>query len=98
MSLTSKQLKYLSRCTHVLKPVVMLGQNGLSDNVLAEIETALEHHELIKVKIRAGNRATRDQLIEEICQKTGAENIQRTGNVLSIYRQNRTRPVINLPS
>lgn len=98
MSLTRKQQKYLSRYTHKLKPVVMLGQNGLSENVLAEIEAALDHHELIKIKIRAGNRDTRDKLIEEICQKTGAENIQRTGNVLSIYRQNRTKPVITLPA
>ena len=76
----------------------MLGQNGLTENVMAEIDAALDHHELIKIKIRAGDRETRDQLIEEICQKTGAENILRTGNILTIYRQNRTKPVIKLPA
>ena len=75
-----------------------MGQNGLTENVLAEIEGALDHHELIKIKVRAGNRDTRDKLIDEICQKTGAENIQRTGNILSIYRQNRIKPVIKLPA
>ena len=98
MSLSRKQQKYLSRYTHKLKPVVMLGQNGLTENVLAEIEAALDYHELIKIKVRAENRTVRDQLIEEICNKTGAENIQRTGNVLSIFRQNKTKPVIKLPA
>lgn len=57
MNLSTKQKQHLKGLAHPLKPVVLLGSNGLTEGVLAEIEQALEHHELIKVKI-----ATEDQL------------------------------------
>ena len=51
MNLTTKQKQYLKGLAHNLKPVVMLGQHGLTEGVLAEIDAALNHHELIKVKV-----------------------------------------------
>ena len=70
---------------HTLKPVVMIGQSGLTASVLAEIEVALNKHELIKIKIRA-EREERKQISEKICIDTGAELIQMIGSCTVIYR------------
>ena len=56
MNITKTQQKFLRSKTHDLKPVLWLGQNGLTESVTAEIETALDHHELIKIKVRVGDR------------------------------------------
>jgi RNA-binding protein len=79
--------KQLKSEAHGLKPVVMIGQSGLTDAVLAEIEIALDHHELIKVKIRA-EREERKLISEKICTQTGAELIQTIGQIAVIYRLN----------
>jgi len=97
MSLTNKQQKQLTQLAQKLKPVIWIGQHGLSDNVLAEIEVAINHHELIKIKLRVGDRELRDKIIEDICKQTGAEIVQRVGNVASLYRHNVDNPVIKLP-
>ena len=65
----------------------MIGQSGLTKAVLAEIELALDSHELIKVKIRA-ERAERQKVRDEICAVTGAEFIQNIGQILIIHRLN----------
>lgn len=70
---------------HTLNPVVMIGQAGLTGAVLAEIELALNSHELIKIRIRA-EREERKTLSEKICQDTGAELIQSIGQIIVIYR------------
>lgn len=79
--------KKLKAEAHALKPVVMIGQSGLTDAVLAEIELALDSHELIKVKIRA-EREDRREISEKICLSTGAELIQAIGQIAVIYRLN----------
>lgn len=92
MALSKSQLKQLRTLAQNLKPVVWIGQNGLSDNVLGEIETALEHHELIKVKLRKGDRDEHDTISKSICERTGAERIQGIGNVVTFYRKNPDKP------
>ncbi|GAB4261336.1 MAG: ribosome assembly RNA-binding protein YhbY [Methylomicrobium sp.] len=79
--------KRLKARAHGLKPVVMIGQSGLTENVLAETEIALNAHELIKVKIRA-EREERSKIQQEICARTGADFIQTIGQILVIYRLN----------
>jgi RNA-binding protein len=83
----SADKKKLRAEAHTLKPVVMIGQSGLTATVLAEIELALDAHELIKVKIRA-ERDERKMIIEKICSDTGAELIQTIGQIAVIYRLN----------
>lgn len=85
--MNSVDKKRLRAEAHALKPVVMIGQAGLTDAVLAEIELALNSHELIKVKIRA-EREERQQISEKICAATGAELIQTIGQIAVIYRLN----------
>lgn len=79
--------KKLKSEAHSLNPVVTIGQSGLTDAVLAELELALDHHELLKVKIRA-ERDDRKVISEKICTSTGAELIQSIGQVIVIYRLN----------
>jgi RNA-binding protein len=83
----SADKKKLRAVAHTLKPIVMIGQSGLTGAVLAEIEQALDSHELIKVKIRA-ERDERKQISEKICAETGAEIIQTIGQIAVIYRLN----------
>jgi RNA-binding protein len=79
--------KKLRAEAHTLKPVVLIGQSGLTASVLAEIELALDSHELIKVKIRS-ERDERKLISEKICRDTGAELIQTIGQIAVIYRLN----------
>ena len=97
MSLSKNQIKFLRGKCHDLKPVVMLGQKGLTDAVLNELDLALDHHELVKIKISVDDREARKQLADEICQHCQAEVVQTIGKTVSIYRPNPEKPVIHLP-
>jgi RNA-binding protein len=79
--------KQLRANAHALKPVVIIGQAGLTAAVLAEIELALDCHELIKVKIRA-ERADRPVITATIIDETDAELIQSIGQISVLYRRN----------
>lgn len=96
MSLTNSQLRYLRGLTHHLKPVVMVSDKGLSENVMVEIETALDHHELVKIKLR-GERDTREAWIKEIVEKSGALPVHSIGQVACFFRRNPKKPIIALP-
>ena len=97
MPLSSPQIRHLRSLAHSLKPVVMIGQHGLRDSVLEEIGIALDFHELIKVKVSAGDRDERNQIIANIIGETGAELVQRIGNMAVIFRRNPKKPKIVLP-
>ena len=89
MALTTSEKKQLRGRGHALKPVVNIGQAGLTPNVLQEIETALDHHELIKLRARVGDRDARSAVIAALVATTGADLIQQIGNVALVYRQRR---------
>lgn len=89
MPLSQKQKRHLKGLAHSLKPVVMVGQSGLSEGMLNEFVIALDHHELIKVKVAAGDRELRDSMIAQMQQSSGgAELVQRVGNMAVFYRHN----------
>ena len=88
MNLSEPQKKYLRGRGHDLKPLIMVGDAGLTESLLAEFESTLAHHELIKVKVRASDRAARDKMIETMCADHSAALIQRIGNVALLYRAN----------
>ena len=98
MALTKNQIKFLRTRCHELKPVIWLGQKGLSDEVLNELEIALDHHELVKIKLGVDDREKRQQMIDAICNKSTAEKIQSIGKTVSVYRANTKKPVIDLPA
>lgn len=97
MQLAEKQKKYLRRLGHGLKPIVMVGESGLTEAVLKELEQALDHHELVKVRVRAGDREHRDAAITQICHTTAAHLIVRIGHVALLYRRNAEKPRLKLP-
>jgi RNA-binding protein len=84
--------KFLKARAHALKPVVITGQHGITSSVLNEINLALDHHELIKVRVNAADREERAELVEEIVRATEAVVIQAIGHVITIYRKNPDKP------
>lgn len=97
MNLTKKQIQYLKSLAHSLKPVVMIGSNGFTEGVLAEIEQALNYHELIKIKISAEERETKLLIVDAVVRETQAVNVQVIGNILVLYKQNSKDKKITLP-
>ena len=95
-TLSNAQKRYLKGLAHHLKPVVLLGNKGLTEAVVAEINQALDIHELIKVKVVAADRMLRDECITSICSRTEAALVSRIGNIASLYRR-ATKPMIILP-
>ena len=99
MPITEKQKRWLKQQVHHLKPVVTVGQHGITEPVLAEIEIALAHHELLKIRVNAGDREERDAAIGLILERTQAVLVSRIGNVASLYRHNpKKRDPIQLPN
>lgn len=82
----AKDRSRLKARAHHLKPVVSVGAAGLSEAVLTEVGLALDHHELIKVKIGAADRDERRLLMQVLCEKTGAELVQHIGHTAVLYR------------
>ncbi len=83
-----KQKRHLKARAHHLKPVVITGQLGLTEAVLAEIDSALKAHELIKVRINAEDRQARREMVRQICDRLDAKLIQILGHVATLYREN----------
>lgn len=96
MSLSNVQRRYLRGLTHGINPVVMIGEKGLTENVLEAIDEALDRHELIKIKLRT-DRESRKTMSEEIGRRFRAEPVHAIGQVACFYRRNLERPVIELP-
>jgi RNA-binding protein len=90
MSIGKNQVKALRAEAHrlKLKPVILMGQKGLTDNLHLEIERAIHHHELIKIKLAAGDREEKKSCIEAICQHHNCHLIQSIGHVIIIFREN----------
>ena len=97
MSVTGKQKHFLRGCAHELKVVVALSAKGVSKNLVTEVEHGLEQHELLKIKLPGIDRVQRAQLLDQICDETGAENIQLVGRTGVIFRA-ADPPRIKLPT
>jgi len=96
MAMNESQRRTLRGLAHPLKPVVMVAGGGASEGVIRELDQALAHHELLKIRVRAGDRETRDELIQLLCRSTGAELVQRIGNVATLFRRNPDKPKVKI--
>ncbi|GAB4182236.1 MAG: ribosome assembly RNA-binding protein YhbY [Wenzhouxiangellaceae bacterium] len=96
MPLNKEQMRYLRGLCHHLNPVVMIADKGLSENVINELNIALDHHELIKVKVRQ-DRDQRKALIDRMIQICEAELVQSIGQTACLFRRNPKEPRIALP-
>jgi RNA-binding protein len=97
MSLTPSQKRYLRGLAHGLKPVIMTGNKGVTPALLKEFAGALEHHELIKVKLGSEDRDERAAQIEALAEGATAELVQSIGRVACFYRRNEEQPKLALP-
>ena len=95
-NLNSKQISHLRGLGHSLNAVVMIGNKGLSEEALKELDISLKAHELIKIKVQSDEREVRTQMLQEICEKLGAVAVQQIGKQLVIYRK-ADKPHIILP-
>jgi len=97
MTLTEKQRRHLRGLGHALKPVVFLGQAGLTEAVVAETARALNDHELIKVRVTGMERDARDQALETLADRTKSSVVARIGHIAVLYRAHPEKPRITLP-
>lgn len=88
MPLTNEQKKQYKSIGHHLKPVLIVSENGLTEGVQAELDRALNDHELIKVQLRITDRDDRRALMEELCNIGNCELVQAIGKMALIYRKN----------
>ena len=96
-NLTAAQKRHLRGLAHALKPVILVGGKGVTDGLVAELDLALERHELLKMKVAAEDRDARDALIEALLERSAAVLVQRVGNIATLYRASREQPQIVLP-
>lgn len=95
--LTSAQTRFLRGQAHDLKAMLQVGGKGITDALVAEVDLALEHHELIKVKVGATDRDERDAMIGELTDRTGSALVQRIGHTAVLYRPSKDKRQIVLP-
>lgn len=88
MPLSNEQKKTYKAIGHHLKPVLIVADNGLSEGVLAELERALNDHELIKVQFRQTDREERRDLMDTLCRLARCELVQVIGKIALVYRKN----------
>jgi RNA-binding protein len=92
-----QQTKHLKSLCHGLAPVVRIGQKGVTDAVMTELEIALSHHELIKIKVSVGDRDARKAAIKQMAESSNAVVIQQVGQIAVLFRRNHEKPVIMFP-
>lgn len=97
MNLSEHQKKYLRRLGHALHPIVLIGRQGLTANVTAELARALHDHELVKVRARVGDRDARDEVLAKLARSTDSALVHQIGNVGLFYRKNNKLNKILLP-
>lgn len=94
-ALNDRQKKRLRQLGHTLKPFILIGDKGLTEAVIAECQSTLSHHELIKVRARGQNKAACQQVFEKLCAHTGATLVQQVGMTGLLYKANPRQPKID---
>ncbi len=87
MPLPTQLVRELKTRCHALKPVVRLGKQGITDAVVKELDLALAHHELLKIKVSGEDREERKLVVAQLCERTHSDCIQQTGSTAVLYRK-----------
>ncbi|MBQ9961384.1 MAG: ribosome assembly RNA-binding protein YhbY [Firmicutes bacterium] len=95
--ITSKQRSYLKSLAHNIDPVVYIGKDGLTDNILMELDRCLEARELVKVKLQEGADLDPKTVANEVMEPLGAEFVQAIGRKFTLYRESKENKQIELP-
>lgn len=97
IDLTNAQIRFLRGQAHDLKAMLQVGGKGITDALVAEVDLALEHHELIKVKVAGEDREQRDAMIDDLATRADAALVQRIGHTAVYYRPSKDKRRIVLP-
>ncbi len=97
MLLTPTQTRYLRSLAHNQSAVILLGAKGATPAVIKELDGALSHHELVKVKLSAGDATERKAQLETLMGGTQAQSVQQIGHTAVLFRRNADEPKIALP-
>lgn len=87
MSLSENDTRALRAAAHKLKPIVLIGKAGVTEAVLTELNIALDHHELIKIKVPGEDREARRAAIESVAAQSDAQLVQVIGHIAVLYRK-----------
>lgn len=94
--LNSRQRKYLKSLANTANPKIIIGKNGITDNLIIQIDDTLEASELVKLKILNNNLDDHDELIKEILERTNSDFVSHVGSKFTIFRQSKNN-IIQLP-
>jgi len=96
--LTGKQRSYLKKLAHNIDPILQIGKNGVTDNLLVQVRDALEARELIKVKVLDNSYLDAKTACQEIAEKTNSDYVQSMGSKFVLYKESRDKKTIELPN
>ena len=97
MTISPSQKRYLRGLAHSLSPVILLGQKGVSPSLIAELKLALDHHELLKVRLSGADKDERAAQLAALVEASGAEIVQLIGHTASLWKRNEKEPRLPLP-
>lgn len=97
MTISPSQKRYLRGLAHSLSPVVLLGQKGVTPALIAELKLALDHHELLKLRLSGADKEERAAQIAALIDATGAETVQLIGHTVTLWKRNEKEPRLPLP-
>jgi len=97
MKLNETQKKYLRGKGHLLKPIITISNQGLTQPLIDEYESTITHHELIKIRIRNHDRESKNIIFNQLCEQTSAQLVGKIGNIALVYRLNKENQKIKLP-
>lgn len=89
-TLSTKARQALKQQAHHLQPVVMIGNKGITETLIKEVDASLNAHELIKIRALTDDREERETLFNELCEALDAQEVQRIGKLLVLWRPNET--------
>lgn len=92
--LNNRQIATLKGLANKLKPIIMIGKDGLSDNLFSSIDDAFNTHELIKARVLKSCDISTNELIIEICSNCHCEHVQTIGKVIVFYKRNKEPKII----
>ncbi|MBR8701191.1 RNA-binding protein YhbY [Fusobacterium sp. DD29] len=96
MELTSKRRAYLRKKAHDLDPLVRIGKDGITDNLIQSILDAIDSRELIKVKILQNCEEEKQKIMDELSQRREFQVVGMIGKTIILFKENKEKPVVSL--
>ncbi len=92
--LAGKQKAFLRGMLNTMTPIFQIGKGGITENLIKQLDDALEARELIKISVLNNQSATPKELSDQLAAETGAEVVQVIGNKIGLYREAKKKQII----